>query len=160
MLVVLRAMSSVAAGAISAGERPEEVRLAEDYPTEFSAAAAQGVGSEGQFGPFFVQRRADELVIGEIGGAFIDEDGTIEIGYAIVESQWNRGYASAAVEALVTKARAASEVRRIVAHTPLARPQSGRVLEKAGFARTREMDDVDEAGNVMRVHEWAQPVDR
>jgi hypothetical protein len=54
----------------------------------------------------------------------------------------------------VCKAREASEVRRIVAHTPLERPQSGRVLEKAGFARVREMEDADEAGNVVRVEEW------
>jgi hypothetical protein len=39
-------------------------------------------------------------------------------------------------------------VRRIAAHTPLERPQSGRVLEKAGFPLVREMDDADEAGNV------------
>jgi len=93
-------------------------------------------------------------VVGEIGAAFVDEEGTIEIGYAVVESQHNRGYATAAVEALVAKAREASEVRRIVAHTPLERPESGRVLEKAGFAMVREMDDTDEAGAVRRVKEW------
>jgi hypothetical protein len=54
----------------------------------------------------------------------------------------------------VAKVREASEVRRIVAHTPLERPESGRVLEKAGFAMVREMDDVDEAGDVLRVKEW------
>ena len=71
-----------------------------------------------------------------------------------LESQCNRGYATAAVEALVTKAREARDVRRIVAHTPLERPQSGRVLESTGFAMAREMDDADEAGNVVRVKEW------
>ena len=57
-------------------------------------------------------------------------------------------------EALVARAREASEVRRIVAHTPLDRPQSGRVVEKAGFAMLRETDDVDDVGNVLRVMEW------
>jgi len=76
------------------------------------------------------------------------------IGYAVVESQWNRGCATAAVKALVTKAREASVVRRIVAHTPLERPESGRVLEKAGFAMVREVDDADEDGNAVRVKEW------
>ena len=89
-----------------------------------------------------------------IGGAFVDDQGSIEIGYAIVESQRSRGYATASVEVLATKARAAPEVRRILAHTPLERPQSGRVLEKAGFSMVREMDDADEAGNVLRVEEW------
>jgi hypothetical protein len=41
-----------------------------------------------------------------------------------------------------------------VAHAPLERPESGRVVEKAGFAMVREMDDTDEEGNVLRVKEW------
>jgi hypothetical protein len=32
------------------------------------------------------------------------------------------------------------------------------VLEKAGFALVREIDEVDEARNVMRVKEWALAV--
>jgi RimJ/RimL family protein N-acetyltransferase len=154
MAIVLREMTREAAEAILAGERPGDVRVADPHPTEFSAGVAQVVVGEGQFGPFFLHRSEDDLVVGEIGGAFVDEEGTIEIGYAVVESQWNRGYATAAVEALVTKAREAPDVRRIVAHTPLGRPQSGRVLEKAGFTMGREMDDTDEAGNVVRVKEW------
>ena len=51
------------------------------------------------------------------------------IGYAVVESQWNRGTRPRR-QALVTKAREASEVRRIVAHTPLERPEERRVLER------------------------------
>ena len=151
MTIVLREMTREAADAILAGARPGDVRVADDYPTEFSAGVAQVVGAKGQLGPFFVHRSEDDLVVGEIGGALVDEEGTMEIGYAVVESQWNRGYATAA---LVTKAREASHVRRIVAHTPLERPQSGRVLEKAGFAMVREMDDADEAGNIVRVKEW------
>ena len=154
MTIVLREMTREAADATLADERPGGMRVADDYPTEFSAGVAQCVGAEGQFGPFFIHRAEDDLVVGEIGGAFVDEQGTIEIGYAVVESQWNRGYATAAVEALVTKAREAPDVRRIVAHTPLERPQSGRVLEKAGFATVREMDDADEAGSLVRVKEW------
>jgi RimJ/RimL family protein N-acetyltransferase len=147
-------MTRDAADAILAGERPGDVRVADDYPTEFSAGVAHGVGTERQFGPYFLHRREDDLVIGEIGGAFVDAQGTIEIGYAVVRSQWNHGYATAAVRALVSKARAAPEVRRIVAHTPIERPQNGRVLEKAGFTIVRELDDTDEHGNVVRVREW------
>lgn len=154
MTVRLREMSREAADAILAGDPPHDVRVAQDYPTEFSVGVAQCVGTVGQFGPFLVHRSDDEVVVGEIGGAFVDERGAIEIGYAIVESQRNRGYATAAIEALVTRARAAPEVRRILAHTPLERPQSGRVLEKAGFSMVRETDDADEAGNVLRVKEW------
>jgi RimJ/RimL family protein N-acetyltransferase len=154
MTIVLREVTRGAADAILGGERPGDVRVADDYPTEFSAGVAQEVGAERQFGPFFMHRAEDDLVVGEIGGAFVDEEGTIEIGYAVVESRWNRGYATAAVEALVTRARAASGVRRIVAHTPLERPESGRVLEKAGFAMVREMEDEDAEGNIVPVKEW------
>ncbi len=154
MTVRLRELTREAADAILAGNRPDGVRVAPDYPTEFSAGVAQFVGAVGQLGPFLLHRSEDDVVVGEIGGAFVDEQGTIEIGYAVVQSQRNRGYATAAIEALVAKASAATEVRRIVAHTPLERPQSGRVVEKAGFTRVREMDDVDELGNVQRVEEW------
>jgi RimJ/RimL family protein N-acetyltransferase len=151
--IVLREVTREAAEAILAGERPANVRVADDYPTEFSAGMAQAVGTEGQF-HYFVHRLEDDVVVGEIGAAFVDEEGTIEIGYAVVESQQNRGYATAAVEALVAKLRDVSGVRRFVAHAPLERPESGRVVEKAGFAMVREMDDTDEVGNVLRVKEW------
>jgi RimJ/RimL family protein N-acetyltransferase len=151
--IELRAMTRQAADAILRGERPGGVRVADDYPTEFSVGVAQCVGAEGQFGPFFVHRAEDDMVVGEIGGAFISE-GTIEIGYAVVESHWNRGYASAAVDALVAEARQTPTVHRIVAHAPLERPQSSRVLEKAGFTNVGQSDDVDEEGNVVRVTEW------
>jgi RimJ/RimL family protein N-acetyltransferase len=158
MAIVLRNMTREAADAILAGGRPTDVPVADDYPTEFSVGVAQCVGADRQFGPFLLHRSEDDVVVGEIGGAFIDALGTIEIGYAVVESQWNRGYATAAVEALVTKAREAPDVRRIVAHTPLERPQSGRVLDKAGFALVQETDDVDEARNLRRVMEWVLAV--
>jgi RimJ/RimL family protein N-acetyltransferase len=151
--IVLREVTGEAAVAILAGERPADVRVADDYPTEFSAGMAQAVGTEGQF-HYFVQRLEDDVVVGEIGAAFVDENGTIEIGYAVVDSQQNRGYATAAVEALVAKLRERPGVRRFVAHAPLERPESGRVVEKAGFAMVREMNDTDEAGNVLRVKEW------
>ncbi len=154
MTIVLREVTRDAADAILAGERPADVRVADDYPTEFSTGVAERVGAEGQVGPFFLHRTEDDLVVGEIGGAFVDEEGTIEIGYAVVESEWNRGYATAAVEAIVKTARETADVRRIVAHTPLDRPESGRVLEKAGFALVREMEDEDADGSVVRVKEW------
>ena len=79
MTIVLREMTRDAADAILAGERPGGVRVADDYPTEFSAGVAQCVGAAGQFGPYFLQRSEEDLVVGEIGGAFIDEEGTIEM---------------------------------------------------------------------------------
>ena len=47
MAIVLHEMTREAADAILAGERPGEVHVADDYPTEFSAGVAQCVGAEG-----------------------------------------------------------------------------------------------------------------
>jgi RimJ/RimL family protein N-acetyltransferase len=75
------------------------------------------------------------------------------IGYAIVGSCWGRGYAREAVRAIVEHARGYGGVVRVVANTPLDRPASARVLEKAGFALVAEEDDEDD-GVPMRVRRW------
>jgi hypothetical protein len=69
--IVLREVTQEAAEAILAGERPANVRVADDYPTEFSAGMAEAVGTEGQF-HYFVHRREDDVVVGEIGAALVD----------------------------------------------------------------------------------------
>ncbi len=150
--VVLRPISPAAAQALLAGRTPDGVRVAADYPTEFSTGVAQRVGGGDPLGPFFVHRLEDNVVVGEIGGTFIDT-GVIEIGYAIVESCWGRGYATDAVRALVERAGEIADIERIVAHTPLDRPVSGRVLEKAGFTLVGETEDEHE-GTLMRVKRW------
>ena len=64
-----------------------------------------------------------------------------------------RGYATEAVRALVERARALPGVERIIGHTPLDRPASGRVLAKAGFALVGEEEDEHE-GVPIRVNRW------
>jgi RimJ/RimL family protein N-acetyltransferase len=150
--VVLRPISAAAARAIGAGSAPDDVRVAEDYPTEFSSEVGQqGVGDPA-LGPFFVHRAADDVVVGEIGATRI-EPGVVMTGYAIVASCWGRGYATDAVRALVERVHAAPDVARIVALTPLDRPASGRVLEKAGFTSVGEQDH-EHDGMAMRVRRW------
>jgi RimJ/RimL family protein N-acetyltransferase len=99
-----------------------------------------------------LHRSEDDVVVGEIGGGFV-APGVVEIGYAVVSSCWGRGYATEAVRALVERARAVPEVERIIGHTPLDRPASGRVLEKAGFTLMGEEEDDDE-GTPIRVNRW------
>ncbi len=79
--VVLKPIGVRAAEALAAGRAPD-VPVAPGYPTEFSAGVGQSAGAGGGLGPFFIHRLKDDLVVGEIGGAFVDDD-TIEIGYAI-----------------------------------------------------------------------------
>jgi hypothetical protein len=150
--VVLTPISESAAAAIRAGHPPADVRVAPGYPSEFSVGVAEHVGDPAQLGPFFIQRLEDELVVGEIGSA-LGDDGIVEIGYAVVEPLWGHGYASGAVKALVSRLREVPDIERVVAHTPLDRPASARVLEKAGFSFVGEVDD-DEAGEPIRVRRW------
>ena len=152
MSVVLRPISRSAADALLARRAPTDVEVASDHPTEFSAGIAEAVGGGSPLGPFFVHRAQDEVVVGEIGGGFVSGN-TVEIGYAVVASCWGRGYATDAVRALVDRARDVPAIERIVANTPVDRPASGRVLEKAGFAFKGEADDEHE-GAVLRVKQW------
>jgi RimJ/RimL family protein N-acetyltransferase len=152
MPIVLRRISAAAGEALRAGRIPEDVAVAADYPTEFSAGVGQHAGGDGALGPFFLHRTEDDVVVGEIGGGFI-KPGVIEIGYAVVASCWGRGYATEAVRAFLDRARAVAGIERIIGHTPLDRPASGRVLEKAGFSNVGEEEDEHE-GRRIRVNRW------
>jgi RimJ/RimL family protein N-acetyltransferase len=62
------------------------------------------------------------------------EDGTVEVGYAVVEQFRRRGIASEAVRGLVAHAFNDERVRRVIAETyPYLTPSIG-VLQKCGFA--------------------------
>src|SRR6185436_10292880 len=138
---------------------PADVRVAPDYPTEFSFGVGQHAGSasgSSGLGAFFMHRAEDDVVVGEIGGGFV-ADGVVEIGYAVVASCWGRGYATEAVRALLDRAGAVPGLGRIVAHAPLDRPASGRVLEKAGFVLVGEEQDEHE-GVPIRVNRWEHVV--
>jgi RimJ/RimL family protein N-acetyltransferase len=156
--IVLRPISASAAEAVVAGRLPPDVRVASDYPTEFSVGIARNVGGGSPLGPYFLHRVEDDVVVGEIGGGFV-HPGVVAIGYALVRSAWGRGYATAAVRMLVELAGRVPGIERIVAHTPLDRPASGRVLEKAGFTFVGEFDDEHE-GVRLRVRRWELALDR
>ena len=60
-------------------------------------------------------------------------DGSVEIGYSILPEYQQRGFATEAVEALVTRAFENPDVTRVTAETlPDLSPSIG-VLEKTGF---------------------------
>ena len=61
------------------------------------------------------------------------EDGTIEIGYSIMETHHRNGYASEAVAALVNWAFSQENVFRVIAETFPDLIPSQKVLEKSGF---------------------------
>jgi RimJ/RimL family protein N-acetyltransferase len=152
MSIVLRLVSAPAGEALRAGRPPTDVRVAADYPTEFSAGVgAHAASGAGPLGPFFIHRA-------EVGGGVVSP-GTVEIGYAIVRSCWGRGYATAAVQALVQRAQNVADVDRLVGHTPIDRPASGRVLEKAGFVCAGVTQDEHE-GAPITVKRWELAMSR
>ena len=140
------------AALMTAGQPPATRSVDPGYPTEFTAGIAAAVANASPLGPFFIVRASDGVVVGEIGGALTEERGA-EIGYAVVESCWGHGYATGAVRAIVELASGVAGIDRLIAKTPLDRPNSGRVVEKAGFTHLRDEDDVDD-GVTMRVQRW------
>jgi hypothetical protein len=112
--VVLRPISQASADAILIGQLPPDVAVAADFPTEFSVGVAGNVGTASPLGPSFIHRAVDDVAVGEIGGGFV-APGTV-----------------------IGRARANPEITLIIAHTPLDRPASGRVLTKAGFTLVGE----------------------
>ena len=145
-------MTAATAAALLAGERPSDIAVASDYPPEFSKGVASQVATGSELGPYVIYSPTEPIVVGEIGGAFTGE-GTVEIGYAVVPSHWGRGIATEAVRALMRVITPRPDVQRVVAHTPLDRPESARVVEKAGFTFVREVEDTHE-GVTLRVKEW------
>jgi RimJ/RimL family protein N-acetyltransferase len=76
-----------------------------------------------------------------IGGIGLHEEaGRAELGYWLVPSAWERGYATEAARALLSVAPMLGHVR-IGARHFVDNPASGRVLEKLGFHRTGDIGD-------------------
>lgn len=61
------------------------------------------------------------------------DDGTVEIGYSLLQPYRNRGYTAEAVKALVSWAFEHPEVARVIAEARPGNTASVRVLQKAGF---------------------------
>jgi [ribosomal protein S5]-alanine N-acetyltransferase len=77
--------------------------------------------------------RAPRALIGNAGFKGPPREGSVEIGYSMLESQQRNGYCTEAVRALLAWAFEHQTVDTILAHTlPASRP-SMRVLEKSGF---------------------------
>ncbi|TRZ98428.1 MAG: N-acetyltransferase [Rhodocyclaceae bacterium] len=72
-----------------------------------------------------------------------DDSGTVEIGYSILPEYRRVGYATEAVQALVSHAFATSTVRRVIGQTLSTLDSSIRVLERAGFSFAGTGDDPD-----------------
>lgn len=97
----------------------------------------------GRFGPYFMVRKADEAIVGEIGCSVEDASATGKVGYTVVEPCWGRGYATEALRALLGHVLAEPDIRRVVAETMVENTASRRVMEKAGMTFCGKRADVD-----------------
>jgi RimJ/RimL family protein N-acetyltransferase len=93
---------------------------------------------------------ATRCLVGNGGFAgTLDANGAIEIGYEIAPQFQNRGFATAAVRALLELAFAQPEVNAVVAHTLAQVNASNAVLKKVGMRFVAELPN-DEVGLVWR----------
>ena len=151
--LTLRPIDYETARALFEGRRPAGLVVAEDYPSQFSLevmdlVAGDRAGQVQHFGPFFLIRKADGAVIGEIGAFLTSAAERAQVGYSIVESCWNQGYATEALRALLAALMARPDVRRVVAETLVDHQASRRVMEKAGMIETGQRPG-EEAGETV-----------
>lgn len=133
----LRPWSTAEAHAVLGATRP--AHWAHDFPGEGDRVIAglfdQNPEWLGVYGHRLVVERESGLVVGSVGLFWPPDQGTVEIGYGIVDSRRGRGYATEAARALTDFALTAPGVHTVTAAAELSNPASVRVLEKAGFLR-------------------------
>ena len=119
-----------------AGGIPRGLRFAPGYPSPFTRDVMEMVAQAqepGRFGPYFMVRKADDAIVGEIGCSVEDDSATGKVGYTVVEPCWGQGYATEALRALLGHVLAEPGMRRVVAETMVGHTASRRVMEKAGM---------------------------
>lgn len=107
-------------------------------PTRQALAADPEAGAWGT--RFFLATEPPELV-GWGGFKGPPLDGSVELGYEIAACRRRRGFAGAAIAAMLAEARADARVRRVIAHTLPEPNGSNRLLEAAGFGFDAEAED-------------------
>ncbi|WP_030566669.1 GNAT family N-acetyltransferase [Streptomyces aureocirculatus] len=111
--LLLRPMTQETATRVVGRAPAADDRWAPGYPTDGDVESATDylghcarTGDPQPFGDYEVVRRADGLVIGSLGfNRPPDEDGTVTVGYGLVEAARGHGYAAEALRALLDLAR-------------------------------------------------------
>lgn len=133
------------------GGIPKGLNFAPGYPSQFSLEVMQAVvdaQQRGRFGPYFMVRKADGAVVGEIGCSVEDSSDTGYVGYTVVRPCWGHGYATEALRALLAHVLAEPAIRRVVAETMVGHTASRRVMEKAGMQHCGHRVDVEDGESV------------
>ena len=96
-----------------------------------------------RWGMHLVLHKADNKIIGTAGyNGMADEDGLVEMGYAIAPSYKNKNIEREIVKGLVSNAFEWAVVNMIDAYTLARANESGRELEVLGFSRLAREDDL------------------
>lgn len=83
-----------------------------------------------------VTLRDSGRVIGTMGFMwYSDANSSAEIGYSFSRSEWNRGYATEALRAVIASAFSALPLNRLEAQHDIRNPASGHVMEKCGMKK-------------------------
>jgi [ribosomal protein S5]-alanine N-acetyltransferase len=104
---------------------------------------------ESEWSGYFFVSEYHQSVVGNGGFFGPPIEGQVEIGYEIAPEFQNKGLATAAVRAMLSKAFENSSVQRVVAHTLAERNASNAVLVKAGLSFVSELAN-EEVGRVWR----------
>ena len=85
-------------------------------------------------GSWAVTLQDSGAVIGTVGFMYYsDVSGCAEIGYSFARKEWNRGYASEALRAVIDSVFCSLPLNRLEAQHDVRNPASGRVMEKCGM---------------------------
>jgi [ribosomal protein S5]-alanine N-acetyltransferase len=134
--LVLRPIYRPVARMIVDGGIPRGLSFAPGYPSQFSLEVMESVveaGGPGRFGPYFMIRKVDNVIVGEIGCTLDAASATGKVGYTVVEPCWSQGYATETLRALLAHVLAEPDVHRVIAETLVEHIASRRVMEKAGM---------------------------
>lgn len=102
------------------------------------------------WGSFFSVHKADRQLLGTCGfKGGVDESGSVEIGYEIIESYRQQGLASEAAQGLIDFAFSHDAVQLVRAHTLANENPSVSVLKKRGFQFIGLFNDPDD-GDIWR----------
>ena len=87
----------------------------------------------------------DKLIVGMCGFKNLPQkDDSVEIGYGIIPSQQSKGFATRAVEVLLTQAFSQIGIKSVIAHTTFSNHPSQKVLQKNGFIKQGSTMNTDD----------------
>jgi len=109
-----------------------------------------------RWGMHLFLKKDENKIIGNGGfKGVVDENGMVEIGYAISPDYENQGLATEAAHGMIDYAFSWANIKMVDAHTLAEENASGKVLLKCGMTRIAEKHD-DEDGDIWQWRIWRE----